>query len=75
MNHRHTEYVRPDLVVEKMRVSSLSKKNRFTACREVKDWLRESATRHWFFEQDELNKLRIVFCSKQDALMFKLRWH
>lgn len=72
MTNRHYEPVRTELTERKRfwRPGSLA----ITANKEVRAWLNESTTEHWFF-YEQSGKLWIAFCSKQDAVMWKLAWH
>lgn len=76
----HSEIVRQDLRVAKKQAGIFARSSKWkkrisqTVTQEVKDWLRESTTSHWYlFEKDR--DLYIAFHDHNEAMRFKLAWH
>lgn len=63
----------PSHVIRKRPSHRINNKNKFTLRKEIRDWINEQSSRHWFLVDDP-DILRIHFCCKEDAMMYKLAW-
>lgn len=78
----HKEMVRTDLIIPKLRNGKPitwarnPMGTRYTVKPEVREWLHQNTTGHWYFFTDsKTSQLSIAFHKKQDAVFWKLTWH